>query len=1412
MHVLFIGGTNEVGASCLAIQIAGQWIVVDAGVRVDRSADPLPDFALLEDKDVRAIFVTHAHTDHIGALPLLHQAYPAAPIFASRATGLLMEVMLADAQRIMQRRAVEEMELPLYPNDLVARMLGQVRPIPVCEAMTVPELEGVTVFTGLAGHIAGAISLGFAAADGSVVVSGDLSVTEQRTVAGAQPPLIERPDLLVLESTYGARLHANRQAEEQRLAQAVADGIAGGGHVLIPSFGLGRGQEVLLLLVDAQQKGLIPEFPIYVDGLVRRVCSTYHLLPESLSPRLTRQIRKGYYPFAGRRITYIKDEQDRERVLAGEPACIISSSGMLTGGPSVWYAQRLASDKRAAILITSYQDEESPGKKLLDVADQRQDSLELDGQLVQIQCHVGKYSLSAHADAGELTSYAAALRPRHVALVHGDDEARAALQARLTDTTVFLPENASSLYLTGKQMVHTVAPGTVSALPRLSIGIGRGREFGREHVEELWSAVAQISTLRIVTARELALVWDGIAHEGTITRILEVLKLDPRYRYFMPHRALEEAFYVRGRSTASELFSDLIGQILFVKVAFGGAPMPALCRGLLPTASVRVQFAPGVSDRIRYAYSAILDVLGPVPEHLEERQVASYLTELSRQARVVRRSLSLHKLVSACSEHDTYHLSDLCTLLEVSATDLVTRLAVADLVQRSSSLFYIQQMPQSEEEQTQYTLAPGWQEALAQEGLQTPEEQVDRRAILQVVERHIGTPPDLYRRRFDPETGDVTLSFHFPDIARKKYQQALIEAAEETNVDIVIAPYAHQDALNAAAHQVKPEGLEFQGHGSVYQETKHIHFEVAGQTTPQLIKEAQARFRELTGWHLTFSGASIGTSTSSVNKAELVAEPVAFSLLSCAEAERSADAQLRSLPGFMKVEADEAEHALVVSFLFPDVARTRYASVWREIADTTGWNVKIAATIARDALIEVARRSLPEGLICVGMPEIFPLQRTMRLLYDGYDSYEAIDAARTEFQVTTGWTLSFVHVSTQVSAAATSSFAAIATHMHSTAGVAHAYQEKPYRMEDALRFAQDSLKNLPGYLRVKVDVATQTLIPRFAFPDIAKQRYSDQLHAIGEVTGWHIWVHPIIYPLALKDLLTHILPAGLSCIDTPSIYQDKHKVGIVCVGNADHAAIETVKQRFIEETGWELELRGSAVEIEEPRAVQPHLTRAQAMQRVVAAFGATPEFYQLGIDDRRYTLWLHFYFPELARQRYADEVAHLAQETGWHIDIDKDVHQKALVEIAQRLLTPQVSIIGKRAVLHEQLLLRLNCAGILDAWQLKEVQERFRAETGWNLELELTDQPAFVVPKQETEQSMPAGQPMAEREALALIRSRLGDIGMVRKPLVDAIRHIFLVHYDGSGPTNSHILRELEQETGWQIQLAALVHQSAGDA
>ncbi len=692
MQVVFVGGASGVGASCVALEIAQQWIVIDAGVRVDRKSDPLPDLALLEGKNVRAIFVTHAHADHIGALPLVHQAFPTAPIFASRATGLLMEVMLADALKIMNKRAVEEMEIPLYPGELMSSMLNQVRPLPVGETLTLPQLPGVTIHASRAGHIAGAVSFSFTGPDGTVVISGDISSTAQRTVLGALPPPVEHCDLLILESTYGSRLHPNRQGEEQRLALAVAESIARGGHTLIPCFGLGRGQELLLILQAAQDKGLIPEFPIYVDGLVRRVCATYLLLPEALPPVLQRQIRKGYLPFTGRTVKFVRDERERERILAGPPACILSSSGMLTGGPSVWYAQRLAAQEQASILITGYQDEEAPGKRLLDLADQKNSTLDLNGTTVPVRCHVAKYSLSAHADGGELAAYAAALKPRQVALVHGDEEARLALRRLLSETEVLLPNNGAAITPQSQKRRVSKQGQPAHVLSTLPSGIGQGRKLDLGTLPELWQAVTNIPTLRMVTVRELASIWYGATTEATTSGILAVLGNDREQRYFIRQQALEEAYRVRGQNDEApgDFLADLVGKILLVEIS-PGSSKPVFCQGIEPGARIRVQHPRGVDFvRSRYPASSILDILGePDEEMLDGRfGMSEGLDSLVRTARRVRRRLSAHTLAHQCEEEATYTLSDLCQIAGISSSALEDRLAMAKTPREKPTDFF----------------------------------------------------------------------------------------------------------------------------------------------------------------------------------------------------------------------------------------------------------------------------------------------------------------------------------------------------------------------------------------------------------------------------------------------------------------------------------------------------------------------------------------------------------------------------------------------------------------------------------------------------------------------------------------------------------------------------------------------------
>ena len=1161
MQVLFIGGASSVGASCLAVELGGHWFVIDCGVRTDRRSDPLPDLSQLEGKDVRAIFVTHAHSDHIGALPLLWQSFPTVPLFTSRATSFLLEVMLADAVKVMAKRAAEEMELPLYPQSLVAGMLNQLRPIPVGgEAFTVPVLPGITITTSRAGHIAGAMSLGFSASDGSLVVSGDLSLTPQRTVQGAVPPATKSPDLLVLESTYGARLHPNRQAEEARLAQAVAEGIERGGHVLIPAFGLGRGQELLLVLQDAQEKGQIPAFPIYIDGLVGRICSVYRLLPEALTPRLARAIRQGYRPFTGDNITFVYGEQERKRVLAGKPACIISSSGMLTGGPSAWYAAQLLGDERASILITGYQDEESPGRKLLDVAEGKQQSLELGGFTYTVRCQVSRYYLSAHADGGELAGYVEALQPRRVALVHGDEEARAALRARLIHTDVLLPDNGGRFDLAQARCKRQESEmREAESLSMLPTAIGQGRPFDTGDLERLWQAIAQVPGARIVTARELALVWYGSATEEQTQQILEALEEDYEQDYFVPQEALEEAFRVRSVSDErpGDILEDLVGSLLFLLVAPESAK-PVLCRSVELGGRVRVLLPKGVSqERTRFPFSAILEVLGPTPRELvrEPTRASEYLNELVKMARRIRRQLSARDLAQQCQEGASYTLNELCAMAGLDDPSLEERIAVAKLVQQHPLLFMQVRSVFDGDGIPLYGLAPEWQEGLEQDEV---EERPDQHWILSIIEKHLGTPPDLYRRSIDPESGDVMLSFHFPEVARRRYEDMLSAAEQETGVTITISPNAHQDALARMAQRCLPEGLSMLRAASIFPDRAVVSLACQGYAAPEAIEQARQRFNEETGWQLEIVGAA------------------------------SSSSPLASVVGGIYEEGEEDEEEA-------------------------------------DSVQPVA----------------------------------------------------------------------------------------PLSQHEAMALAQRALSVLPGYQKVGMEVGTRTLITRFTFPDAATTRFARQFARLERETGWKLRVHPQPHHEALMDAAVQHLPLGLTAIGTPSMYHDRKAIGVRCKGSATPEAIREARQEFHEETGWQLHVTLLDREQPPPDRAAPGLAVAAAH----VMFAANKDLYRVGVDEKRGVLWLHFHFPAIARERYAEQITTLEAQTGWKIMLHQQAHQKALIEAACLLFPEGVQRAGKVYIHHDQAMMQLTYTGTMSEEDIACVRRQFAEQTGWQLAL-----------------------------------------------------------------------------------------------
>ncbi len=426
IEISFLGGASSIGASCMLVRVADVTLLIDCGVRYS-GPSPLPDLSPLAGVALDAILLTHAHMDHCGGLPVAAEANPGAPVLATSPTIDLVSILLRDSLRLMNA-SDREAEMPLYTEAQVDQLLHSMTPVRYHQPMRVGEIE---IRWLPASHILGAAMILMTTPAGAVLFTGDYSVSAQQTV-----PALGRPDfhadLVVSESTYGQRLHEDRNVAEERLLGQVREVTDGGGRVLIPAFAVGRSQEVLLILKRAMRNGSLPKMPVFVDGMVRAVCDVYRRHEPYVSRQLLHEIRRAPHAFYDDSIQPVVRREDRSRVLQSAPCIIVASSGMLSGGPSVGYCQELAKNAADAVLLTGYQDEESPGRALLDLAGcEGPKELRLGQATVPVACRFGTYGLSAHADRMQMISLIEATSPRTVVLVHGDNGAKEAMARSL---------------------------------------------------------------------------------------------------------------------------------------------------------------------------------------------------------------------------------------------------------------------------------------------------------------------------------------------------------------------------------------------------------------------------------------------------------------------------------------------------------------------------------------------------------------------------------------------------------------------------------------------------------------------------------------------------------------------------------------------------------------------------------------------------------------------------------------------------------------------------------------------------------------------------------------------------------------------------------------------------------------------
>lgn len=428
-----IGGGAEIGGSAILVEAGDRRVLVDAGLHPD-GRGPLDIDEVFAGGRLDAVVITHAHNDHAGYVPALVARFPTVPVYCSTATAQLLPTMWNDSANVMARSFEEAADssavrLPLYGKPEVEVAEDHIQDRPFNRAFPVGDLR-LTLFP--AGHILGAAGVVIEAGDKRVVITGDISGIEDEyfSVDSTHLPegLVAGADLLVIETTYcGEDRTLSRAAQEEALCSTVSSVVARRGRVLIPAFGLGRAQEVVMIL-----NRRMPELNILVDGLAREISIVYETFGEVAGRPL---------PIFGDRVRAVANRvRERQSFHSG---VVVASSGMLTGGASVFWAEDILRDERAALLLCGYQDEDAPGRQLEQlIAGGGPKVLRLPNQEtgefehIEVRAQVEKYALSAHADRGALIDIIERVRPRETMLVHGLPDRQRAFAQNLRDRRI----------------------------------------------------------------------------------------------------------------------------------------------------------------------------------------------------------------------------------------------------------------------------------------------------------------------------------------------------------------------------------------------------------------------------------------------------------------------------------------------------------------------------------------------------------------------------------------------------------------------------------------------------------------------------------------------------------------------------------------------------------------------------------------------------------------------------------------------------------------------------------------------------------------------------------------------------------------------------------------------------------------
>ncbi len=395
----FLGGSDEVGNLAMLLEIEDMRFLFDYGMSPGKPPTfPLPP------PPVDLTFLSHSHLDHCGMIPWLCSESDHR-ILATEPTTVVSSLLQKDSVKIAQ---MDGYSIPYDNSDVKETEHSYVHVEPGRKR----DLgENYSVHFHSAGHIPGSLMFELIG-DKRLLFTGDLNVIDTRLVKGTKPVLC---DILFIEGTYAGREHENRKHLERKFLEKIDEVINRGGTVIIPAFAVARSQEILLVLNNAG-------YDVWFDGMGKKISKIYLKYPKYL--RSVEDLKK-----AMKKINIVHSDQSRKTAIKGD--VIVTSSGMMDGGPVLSYMNKLKNDKKNAVLLTGFQIPGTNSRLLIEKG-----KLNFYGVIEKVNCEVQYYDFSAHAGHSELVEFAKRCNPEKIILFHSAD--RSPLAESLRDTAEVL--------------------------------------------------------------------------------------------------------------------------------------------------------------------------------------------------------------------------------------------------------------------------------------------------------------------------------------------------------------------------------------------------------------------------------------------------------------------------------------------------------------------------------------------------------------------------------------------------------------------------------------------------------------------------------------------------------------------------------------------------------------------------------------------------------------------------------------------------------------------------------------------------------------------------------------------------------------------------------------------------------------